>query len=316
MTDTPAIEVRNLKHAFGQREALRGVALTIEQGECFALLGPNGSGKTTLFRLLSTLLPIQSGAIRVLGADVATQPAEVRSRLGVVFQSPSLDKKLRVEENLRCHGRLYGIGAAELSKRVDEGLARFGLNDRRRDFVETLSGGLARRIELAQSLLHQPRVLVLDEPSTGLDPAARSDLWRALAAARESGVTVVVTTHLLEEAERVDRLAILHQGQVAALDTPAALQASLGGDAITLRPAGDPASLAEAIRLKLNLEAAVVDGSVRVDAADGAGATSELYSAFRDQIEQLSVGKPTLEDVFIARTGHRFYAADSAEGES
>lgn len=303
----PAIQITDVRHRYGEREALRGLSLDIPSGETFALLGPNGSGKTTLFKLLSTLFPLQEGAIRFFGHDLVEEPATVRSLLGVVFQAPSLDKKLRVEENLWCHGRLYGLGKSELRERIEEGLERFDLTDRRRDYVETLSGGLQRRVELAKSLMPRPKLLLLDEPSTGLDPAARADLWRALGEAQAAGVTVVATTHLLEEAERADRIAILHEGQLAALDTPAALQAEVGGDTITLRTA-EPESLASAITDRLQLEATALEGSVRLEAngATGPELASRLYGEFREQIDELSIGKPTLEDVFIARTGARF----------
>lgn len=301
-----AISIEGVRYRYGEREALRGLSFDVAEGETFALLGPNGSGKTTLFRLLSTLAPLQEGSIRVAGHDVAAEPAAVRSAIGVVFQSPSVDKKLRVEENLRCHGRLYGLGGTDLRRRIDEGLSRFGLAERRRENVETLSGGLQRRVELAKCLMHRPRVLLLDEPSTGLDPAARSDLWRALGEANGAGVTVVATTHLLEEAEKADRLAILHEGQLAALDTPAALQASVGGDTITLRTA-KPEDLAEQIHSEMQLDALPLEAAVRIEAnGDATETAATLYGRFREQIDELSIGKPTLEDVFIAKTGHRF----------
>lgn len=302
-----AIQITDVRHRYGDLDALRGVSFDVHEGEVFALLGPNGSGKTTLFKLLSTLMPVQSGSITFLGRDVATDPAAVRAGLGVVFQSPSLDKKLRVEENLVCHGKLYGLGGSELWSRIQEGLERFDLVDRRREFVEKLSGGLQRRVELAKCLMNRPRVLILDEPSTGLDPSARADLWRALGEARDSGMTIVATTHLLEEAERADRIAILHQGKLAALDTPGALQAEVGGDTITIRTA-DAERLSQAIGEALNVTATALDGSVRVEANDTAGGdlAAQLYSRFRDDIDELSIGKPTLEDVFVARTGQRF----------
>lgn len=311
----PAIAIADVRHRYGDRVAIDGVSFDVPAGETLALLGPNGSGKTTLFKLLSTLLPIQEGSIQVMGADATRDAAAVRGALGVVFQAPSLDKKLRVGENLRCHGRLYGLAGAELRDRVEEGLRRFGVADRRRDVVETLSGGLQRRVELAKSLLHHPRVLVLDEPSTGLDPSARSDLWRALADAKGAGVTIVVTTHLLEEAERADRIAILDQGRLAALDTPDALRASVGGDTITLQTA-DAAGLASAVNDALSLGAEEVEGVVRVAAGGDAGdLAAQLYSRFRDRIDAMSIGKPTLEDVFIQRTGHRFYADSDQPSE-
>lgn len=313
----PAISIRDVRYKYGEREALRGVSFDVAAGEIFALLGPNGSGKTTLFKLLSTLAQVQSGAISLFGHDVTREPALVRSMLGVVFQSPALDKKLRVEENLWCHGRLYGLKGPLLRERITAVLDRFGVADRRREFVETLSGGLQRRVELAMCLMHWPQLLLLDEPSTGLDPGARADLWRAIGEARSQGVTVVATTHLLEEAERADRIAIFHQGELAALDTPQSLQASVGGDTITLRTA-EPGQLAAAIETALQLKTTALDGAVRVEATGGAGPGSvtgpelaaQLYSRFRDQIDELSIGKPTLEDVFIARTGSRFEEHD------
>ena len=199
-------------------------------GEIFALLGPNGSGKTTLFRVLSTLIPLQQGEVHILGYDLRRERRRDSLRSWAsCFKSPSIDKKLTVLENVIHHGRLYGLGGRELRTRADEMLTRLGLADRRRDLVEKLSGGLRRRVELATGMLHRPRLLLLDEPSTGLDPGARSDLWQYLEQVREDdGVTVVLTTHLLEEAERADRIAIMHKGKLAALDTPAAL-AGRGG---------------------------------------------------------------------------------------
>ncbi len=306
-----AIRLSDVRYRYGEREAIRGLSFEVNQGETFALLGPNGSGKTTLFRLLSTLAPLQQGQVTVFGHDLRTEPDEVRALLGVVFQAPSLDKKLTVTENLLCHGRLYGIGGSELPARVDEMLDRLGLVDRAKESVESLSGGLRRRVELAKGLLHRPRLLLLDEPSTGLDPAARSDLWRYLhQVSQDQGVTVLATTHILEEADRAARIAIMHQGELAALDTPANLQSSIGGDAITIRTA-DPVALAEAINLQWPNTAAVVDSAVRLEEENGAEWAPRLFQAFGSQIEELTIGKPTLEDVFIARTGHRFFGSES-----
>jgi len=189
-----------------------------------------------------------------------------------------------------------------------------GLTERRRDRVEVLSGGLCRRVELAKGLLHRPRLLLLDEPSTGLDPGARSDLWKYLLSLREThGMTIVLTTHMLDEAERADRLAIMHHGRLAALDTPTALQASVGGDSISLRTE-QPVQLAESIRARLGCEASVVDGTVRLELPEGHRWVSRLVDAFPTEIQSLTLGKPTLEDVFIDRTGHRFFG-DGSEDE-
>jgi ABC-2 type transport system ATP-binding protein len=307
MNASAAISVLRLVHRYGERTALAGLDLEVDRGEIFALLGPNGGGKTTLFRLLSTLIPPQEGEIRVLGYDVARQTAAVRERIGVVFQAPSLDKKLTVAENLRHQGHLYGMSGGALRSRQEEMLARLGLADRRRELVETLSGGMRRRVELAKGMLHAPQLLLLDEPSTGLDPGARSDLWDYLRQVRErDGVTVVLTTHLLEEAEKADRLAILNAGSLVTLGTPEALRASVGGDSLTIET-DEPEPLAAAIRARFEYPAAVVDGSVRLERPDAPQLVARLLEAFPGKIQSITLGKPTLEDVFIARTGHRFW---------
>ena len=214
-----AIEISGLRHRYGEREALRGVSLTVERGEIFALLGPNGGGKTTLFKILSTLMRVAQGSVRVLGHDLRGEARRVRSSIGVVFQSPGLDPKLTVAENLVHHGHLYGLGGASLRARVTAVLADLDLTDRAGDLVETLSGGLARRTDLARGLLHGPELLLLDEPSTGLDPGGRRDFAQLLRALRDrGGVTVVLTTHYMEEAERADRVAVLHEGSLVALE--------------------------------------------------------------------------------------------------
>jgi len=316
MPISPAVDIAHLAYRYGDREAIHDLSLSIAAREIFAILGPNGSGKTTLFRVLSTLIPIQQGEVRIFGDNLRTAPSAIRSQLGIVFQSPSVDKKLTVMENVVHHGRLYGLGGRELRSRTDEMLTRLGLADRRRELVEQLSGGLRRRVELATGMLHRPRLLLLDEPSTGLDPGARSDLWQYLEQVREAdGVTVLVTTHLLDEAQRADRIAIMHAGNLAALDTPAALQAAVGGDAITIRT-NDPTALAADIERQLNATAKVVDGSVRLEQSNGHQWIPRLVEAFPDRIESINLGKPTLEDVFIHFTGHRFWSDSQPENEA
>ena len=313
MSNTAAIEIAHLSYRYGDREAIRDLSLSVDVGEIFALLGPNGSGKTTLFRVLSTLIPPQEGEIKILGHDLRREADAVRAEIGVVFQAPSVDKKLTVAENLRHAGRLYGLGGRELRTRIDEMLVRLGISDRRRDLVEKLSGGLRRRVELASGMLHRPRLLLLDEPSTGLDPGARSDLWQYLEEVRAAdAVTVMLTTHLLEEAIRADRIAIMHQGQLVALDAPAALQASVGGDAITIRTA-NPEGLAAEIDQRFQRQSMVVDGSVRLEEPDGHQWIARLVEAFPDRIDSITLGKPTLEDVFIHATGHKFWNDEAAE---
>lgn len=300
-----AVEITDVSHRYGERVALTGLSLEIAEGEIFTLLGPNGGGKTTLFRLVSTLVPLQQGRIAVAGRDVATELDAARRALGVVFQAPSLDRQLTVAENLWHQGQLYGLHGAALRARIDELLTLFRLADRRRELVGKLSGGLRRRVELAKGLLHEPAVLVLDEPSTGLDPEARNDLWNHLAEQRrQRGVTVLLTTHLFEEADKADRLAILDRGRPVALGSPAALRGEVGGETVTIA-ADEPQSLAEEIDARWSLGARVVAGQVRFERPAAHRAISELIEAFGPRIRSLTYGQPTLEDVWIARTGRR-----------
>jgi ABC-2 type transport system ATP-binding protein len=313
MSQSPAIHVQGVSHWYGQRQALCDVSFEIAAGEIFVFLGPNGGGKSTLFRLLSTLLPLAQGEAAILGCDLRRQIADIRARIGVVFQSPSVDRKLTVGENLMHQGHLYGIRGAELRRRSAELLEKFRLTDRQRDRVETLSGGLRRRVELAKGLLHSPRLLLLDEPSTGLDPAARSDVWDYLRQLREQdGVTVVLTTHLLEEADKADRIAILDRGKLVALDTPDALRSTVGGDAITIQTAA-PEQVAAGIRDRFGCTAGVMEGNVRLEMPDGHQWIARLVEAFPGQINAITLGKPTLEDVFIDRTGRRLEAVEEEE---
>jgi ABC-2 type transport system ATP-binding protein len=301
------IEISALRHRYAEREALRGVSLTIRRGEIFALLGPNGGGKTTLFKILSTLMRAGEGSVRVLGHDLRHEAERVRPRIGVVFQNPGLDPKLTVAENLVHHGHLYGLGGRPLRARVTEVLADLDLTDRTGDLVETLSGGLARRTELARGLLHAPELLLLDEPSTGLDPGARRDFAQLLRALRDrGGVTVVLTTHYMEEAERADRVAVLHEGSLVALGTPDELKRSVGGDVVVI-DAEAPRDLRAKVRARFGLEAQLVDGTLRVERSRGHELVRDVVEAFPGEVRSVTFGRPTLEDVFIHVTGRRFW---------
>jgi ABC-2 type transport system ATP-binding protein len=297
----------DVSHVYGSRQALAGLSLEIQAGELFAILGPNGGGKTTLFRLLATLMPLQAGRLAVLGQELPRGQQAVRRELGVVFQSPSLDRKLTVAENIRLQAALYGLTGGELTKRLDEMLGQFALRDRANELTERLSGGLRRRVELAKGLVHRPRLLLLDEPSTGLDPAARSDLWHYLRLLRDSaGTTILLTTHYLDEADGADRIAILNEGRLVALGPPDELRNAVGGDSITIETPA-PTELASALAGRLGLTARVVDNSVRLEVAGGHTWIARIVEAFPGRIDSIRLGKPTLEDVFIARTGHRFW---------
>jgi ABC-2 type transport system ATP-binding protein len=287
---SPAVEVDHLRHRYGERVALDDVSFAVASGEIFGLLGPNGGGKTTLFKIVSTLLFPTEGTVRVFGDDVVRDPAAVRRRLGVVFQH---------------QGHLYGLSGRTLTDRIGEVLARVRVEDRRRDLVSTLSGGLQRRAEVAKALLHRPELLVLDEPSTGLDPAARRDIWQDLSALRrQEGTSVILTTHLMDEAAACDRVAILDLGRLVALGTPAALTSAIGGDVVQVTTR-DPQDLAGRVAARFGVRAEVVDGKVHIERDRAHAFIAELVESFPGEIDAVTFGKPTLEDVFVHFTGRR-----------
>jgi ABC-2 type transport system ATP-binding protein len=313
-TGTPVISVQNIIHRYEGRTALDDVSFDVRPAELFGLLGPNGSGKTTLFRILSTLMVPTAGRALIMGFDAARQPAAVRRQIGVVFQAQSVDEKLTAYENLWHQGHLYGLRGAALQARITEILERVGLADRATELVETFSGGMARRVELGKGLLHHPSVLLLDEPTTGLDPGAHRDLWQYLQILRDQErVSVIVTTHLMEEAERCDRLAILNEGKLVALGTPTELKQEIGGDVILLDAISDPISLARRISDRFHVEATVLGNHVRIELENGHRFITGVVEAFPGEIQSVSVSKPTLEDVFIHRTGHRFWSETGEE---
>src|SRR5215471_11752183 len=294
------IAVRDIVHRYAGRPALNGVSFEVQPAELFGLLGPNGSGKTTLFRILSTLMVPVGGQALIRGHDAAKEPSQLRREIGVVFQAQSIDLKLTAAENLRHQGHLYGLHGGALRKRISAILERVGLSDRAKDKAETFSGGMQRRLELAKGLLHGPRVLLLDEPTTGLDPGARRDLWQYLRILRdEEHVTVLVTTHLMEEAERCDRLAILNDGKLVALGTPLELKREIGGDVIVLETRNVEA-LSSRIRTRCNVEVRVVDGQLRIEKDHGHRFVTDLVEAFPGEIDAVSIAKPSLEDVLFA----------------
>ncbi|HKY60820.1 MAG TPA: ABC transporter ATP-binding protein [Gemmatimonadota bacterium] len=296
------------------------MSFRVARGERFGLLGPNGGGKTTLMRILSTLIVPTAGRAAVAGVDVVRDPVSVRRRIGVVFQHASLDPWLTPAENLRHQGHLYGLRGSSLTGAIERSLGSLGVADRAGDPVRTLSGGLRRRVELAKGLLHDPQVLLLDEPTVGLDPGGQKDFWRGVEVLRaERGVTVVITTHFMHEAEASDRVGILDRGSLVALDSPETLKGGIRGDIVSLETA-EPERLAAAVVERFATRASVVDGDVRIEWPDGATLVPRLAEAFPGLIRSMTVGQPTLEDVFVQRTGHRFWdgadeaAAPVAEG--
>jgi len=311
--NAPIIAISNITHEYPGRRALDNVSLNVGKEEIFGFLGPNGGGKTTMFKILSTAVVPTSGHAEVCGFDVERDSHDVRKHIGVVFQSPSLDVKLTVRENLKFQGLLQGLHGAAAAARIDDVLAHLKLDDRKHDIVEKLSGGLQRRVEIAKGLLHRPDLLILDEPSTGLDPGARQDLWAYLLQLRaDTGITIVITSHILEEAEHCDRLAILDKGTLVALGTPQNLKREVGGEVISI-VTKVPQELQGLLKKKFKLKSRVLDDTVRVEKSRAHQFVPKIVEAFPKKISAVSVGTPTLEDVFIHKTGHRLMNESSDE---
>jgi ABC-2 type transport system ATP-binding protein len=311
------ISISQLSHAYADRSkkaghrALHEINLDIHAGETMALLGPNGSGKSTLLRVLTTALVPISGAVRVGGVLLEQDPSAVRRQLGVVFQNPALDGKMTIGENLRMAGLLYGMGRRAVRQRSEQLLEVVGLWERRNERVEKLSGGMRRRVELAKALLPTPAILVLDEPTAGLDPVARQDFWHQVEELKaDEQLTVVVSTHLLDEAECADQVAILHQGQLLVCGPPKVLQRQLGREILTLR-SDDAAALQAALRSDMGLEGLVVDQDLRVPLNSDIS-LDEVFQRFGSQIRSLSLAPPSLDDVFVRYTGQHLEEGNAA----
>jgi ABC-2 type transport system ATP-binding protein len=309
------IDISGLSHTYpGTRRsppqtALRDVALQVHAGEMVALLGPNGSGKSTLLRILTTVLRPSSGSVRVAGFELSRHAQQVRRRLGVVFQKAALDLRMTVAENLRAAGRLYGMPRRRIDERMAELLAEMELADRRGHLVASLSGGLVRRVELAKALLPDPEILVMDEPTTGMDPVARLGFWRQLEALRaQRPLTVVATSHLLDEAERCDRVAIMHRGSLLACDRPDRLRSGLGQQILVIQ--GEEL---EGIRLeleeRLQLDGRIVDNALSLTLSRPVS-LDDLVSRFGDRLRSLTLAHPSLDDVFVHFTGEHLVAHD------
>jgi ABC-2 type transport system ATP-binding protein len=309
-----AVQVRELVKRFGEVEAVRGIDLDVAAGETFGFLGPNGAGKSTTISMLCTLLAPDGGSARVAGHDVVRERDAVRRNIGLVFQDPTLDGYLTAEQNLRFHAELYGVPKAVVPARMQLVLEMVGLWERRRSLVQTYSGGMKRRLEIARGLLHAPRVLFLDEPTVGLDPQTRSSIWgyiEQLKAAED--ITIFLTTHYMDEAEHCDRIAIIDQGRVIALDTPEALKASVGKDRVQLQVDDDAAAI-EALRERFDLEATIAEGHVTVAVEGGEAFVPRLFAELGVPIRGVSVARPSLDDVFMSYTGTTIRDAEASGG--
>lgn len=300
------ITVENLTHTYETRCALDHVNFSVSRGEVVGFLGPNGSGKTTLFKILSTLITPTVGVINVFGHDIHTEQKSIRKLLGVVFQRPALDVKLTVIENLRHQGHLYGLIGRQLNYRINELLIQFNLNDRKKDLVEELSGGLQRRVEIAKALLHSPQVLLLDEPSSGLDIELRRQLSEYFSnLAQNEDISILLTTHIMDEADECNRVAILDEGRLVALGTPDELKSKIGGDVVSVETR-DSESLSNAIEDKFDVSTTITEDFIHIESTRANEFIKDIMVAFPDDILSVRLSKPTLEDVFIKLTGNKF----------
>ncbi|MDQ4017394.1 MAG: ATP-binding cassette domain-containing protein [Thermoproteota archaeon] len=296
------IKIRSLVKKYGDHIAVDNLTLDINENEVFGLLGSNGAGKTTIIHMLATLLKPFSGSATVNGYDIVCQPAKVRSSIGIVFQAPSSDDMLTGYENLQLHSMLYSIPRHTRKQRIDEVLKLVGLTERRHDQVKTYSGGMRRRLEIARGLLHKPKVMFLDEPTLGLDPASRETMWKYIQRlVREEKMTVILTTHYMEEADILcDRIGIIDKGRIVALDTPKGLKAGLGGDIIRIKTRYNPDKISQ------------LDFVHKVEQSNGFLVLS-VNNAKRDlpmllrqvEAEIVEFASPTLNDVFIHLTGRK-----------
>ena len=300
----PIVETFNLTKKFGRITAVENLSISIDEGEVFGLLGPNGAGKTTIIKILATLLEPTSGTAKVNGFDVMKQPHKVRESIGIVFQEPSSDELLTGYENMKLYAMMYGLPMAQIKRGVAEALELVELTERKDDLVRTYSGGMRRRLEIGRSLIHKPKVLFLDEPTLGLDPAGREKIWDYIGRlVKELRMTVLLTTHYMEEADILaDKVGIIDQGKIVVIDTPRALKRIVGGDLVTIKTS------------KLNTEAlkkfAYVknvkqeDDQVIITVENVSENLQELLKIV-DKIESVEVRNTTLNDVFLHFTGRR-----------
>jgi ABC-2 type transport system ATP-binding protein len=311
-----AVEVIDLRKAYGEVEAVRGVSFDVRAGEVFGFLGPNGAGKTTTINMLCTLAKPTGGVARVAGHDVVTERDDVRRNIGLVFQDPTLDGYLTAAQNLRLHAELYGVQGDLVAPRMRQMLEMVGLWDRRDAVVRTFSGGMRRRLEIARGLMHSPRVLFLDEPTIGLDPQTRSSIWSYIRTLRErEEITIFMTTHYMDEAEFCDRIAIMDQGDIVALDTPAALKAAVGADRVRIQTDDDEAAIA-LLAERFGVDAQVSEGAVAFYVPAGEEFVPRLFAESGLSIRAVNVSRPTLDDVFMRFTGTTIRDAEERGGSN
>jgi ABC-2 type transport system ATP-binding protein len=303
ISEGPAVAVEGLSKRYGDLEAVKGVEFEVAPGEVFGFLGPNGAGKTTTIGMLCTLVRPTGGVARVAGHDIVGARDEVRRNIGLVFQDPTLDAYLTAEQNLRFHGELYGLPRDAMSERIGQVLEMVDLTDRKDSKVETFSGGMKRRLEIARGLLHSPRVLFLDEPTVGLDPQTRAAIWGYIKQLKDTeDITIFLTTHYMEEAEYCDRIAIIDHGEIVVLDTPENLKGSVGKDRVQIATGDDEAAIA-ALKARFGIDAGVHEGSVTFAVPSGEAFVPRLFAELGVPIRSVHVARPSLDDVFMNYTG-------------
>jgi ABC-2 type transport system ATP-binding protein len=307
----PAVAVERLTKRYGDVTAVNGMSFEVNAGEVFGFLGPNGAGKTTTINMLCTLVQPTGGTARVAGHDIVTERDAVRHSIGVVFQEPTVDAYLSAEQNLRFHAALYGMPAGAARRRIDHVLELVDLTASRGRKVQTFSGGMRRRLEIARGLLHLPRVLFLDEPTLGLDPQARVAIWEHVNELRRSDdLTIFLTTHYMEEAEYCDRIAIIDHGQIVVLDTPEALKTRVGTDRVQIETQDDKAAIA-ALRERLSIDAAIHEGRVTFSVMAGEEFVPRLFATLGVPIKSVHVARPSLDDVFLSYSGRTLRDAEA-----
>ncbi len=310
-TTAAAVSVEHLVKRYDEVEAVRGIEFEVQSGEIFGFLGPNGAGKSTTINMLCTLVRPSGGSAHVAGHDVVSERHEVRRNIGLVFQDTTLDGYLTAEQNLRLHAELYGVAREAVLPRMTQVMEMVGLWERRDSLVNTFSGGMKRRLEIARGLLHSPRVLFLDEPTVGLDPQTRSSIWSYISELKSrEDITIFLTTHYMDEAEYCDRIAIMDQGRIIVLDTPEALKASVGKDRIQIQTDDDELAIAS-LREHFGIEAAVAEGMVTFGVGEGEHFVPRLFAELGQPIRSVNVSRPSLDDVFMSYTGTTIRDAES-----
>jgi ABC-2 type transport system ATP-binding protein len=314
-TPPPAVEVLGLAKRYGDFDAVKGIDFTVGAGETFGFLGPNGAGKSTTIKMLCTLANPTGGTARVAGYDVVTERSMVRRNIGLVFQDTTLDGYLSAIANLKFHAELYDMPKHLVDERTQQVMDMVGLWDRKDQRVDTFSGGMKRRLEIARGLMHSPRVLFLDEPTVGLDPQTRSSIWGYIRELRDrEQITIFLTTHYMDEAEHCDRIAIMDAGELRVLDTPEALKAGVGTDRIQLETADDDAAIV-ALQERFAITATISEGKVTINVPEGERFVPQLFAELGVPIHSVSVARPTLDDVFMHITGRTIRDAEASAGD-